>query len=109
MPDPSSTGALGQVISVVLFRSPQHIPPRGETKARQEMFHMGIEGILAPFLCFKGHHSGEMLPGRAAMEKLECWGDPSVALPWADTHAPRGTQISGAGFGLRVWSRLENG
>lgn len=57
MPDPCSTGALGQVISVVLFQSLQHIPPLGETRARQEMFHMGIKGLLAPFLCFKGHPS----------------------------------------------------
>lgn len=75
MPDPCSTGALGQVISAVLF---QHIPALGETRASQEMFHLGIKGLLAPFLCFKGHHSGEI----AGMEKLECWGDPSVAWPW---------------------------
>lgn len=46
------------------------------------------------------------MPGRAGIEKLECWGDPSVALPCADTPVPRGTQISGAAFGPRVWSRF---
>lgn len=53
MPDPCSTGALGQVISVVLFRSPQHIPRRGETRARQEMFHMGIKGVFGSISMLK--------------------------------------------------------
>lgn len=33
---------------------PALIPPPGEAGARQEMFHMGIKGLLASFLCLKG-------------------------------------------------------